>query len=75
MKKALAANGYKKWSFEIPQKKEEIVDPSHDHTKGERVYPVCIPYVVGYQSTSNMCSGHMVWYLTTSHLTPSDPSW
>ena len=56
VKKVLLANGYKKWSFEIP-KKEKTADPSCDHTQGERVYPVCIPYVAG---ASNACSGHTV---------------
>ena len=37
VKKALSANGYKKWSFEIPQK-EKMGD--------ERVHPVCKSYVV-----------------------------
>ena len=36
--KALTPNGYKKWSFEIPQKKEKTDDPFHDHIKGIRVY-------------------------------------
>ena len=48
MKKAISANVYKTWSFEI-YKKEKVADPSHDHTQDENVYqygvPVCIPYV------------------------------
>ena len=41
MKKGLSANGYKKWSFEMPQQ-EKAADPSHSGTQGDRVYPVCI---------------------------------
>ena len=48
MEKALAANGYKKWSSEIPRKKETTADPSRNCNQDERVYTVCIPYVEGY---------------------------
>ena len=46
VKKALSVNGYKKWYFEMPRKKK-TADPSLNHTQGEKVYPVCILYVVG----------------------------
>ena len=39
-------------------------------------YPMCVwLYVCGYWITFSMCSGHMVWHLTSSHSTSSDPSW
>ena len=45
--KAVSAVENRKWSFKISRKKEKTADPSCDHTQGERVYPVCINYVMG----------------------------
>ena len=46
IKKALTANVYKKWDFEIPQKRKKVEDPSKDRLTA-RKFPVSTPYISG----------------------------
>ena len=46
VKRALAANGYKKWVLSLPKKnREKNTEPST--TQGSRKYPVALPYIKG----------------------------
>ena len=46
IKKTLTTNGYKKWAFEIPPKREKVEDPFKDRATAWK-FPVSIPYISG----------------------------
>ena len=71
VEKALSVNGYKKWSFEIPQN-VKTADTSHDHTQGEMVNPV---HLCGGGITASPVHVVSTWcgIFTTDHSTLSDP--
>ena len=47
VKKALTANGYRKWSFKLPRKKEKKKEDSDKDSTSAKKFPVALPYVKG----------------------------
>ena len=59
LKKVLTANGYKKWVFKLPKKKEKKESENTEQANTKKKYPVGLPYVKGLSETLRV---QTTWY-------------